>query len=322
MPLESIKKEVLLKMYRDMVMSRQIDERLIGYSKAGKFPGFFHPGLGQEAGPVGACTHLRPDDIITFTHRSRGYQVTKGVDVKKMLAEIFGKATGYAKGKGGEVRFCVPSMGMYGPPGTIGSNYPIAVGMALAAQYKKTDSVVITFFGDGASNQGTFHESVNMASVWKLPVIFFCENNGYAEFTSQARHQNIKNIADRAQGYGIPGVIVDGMDIIAVYDVAGEAIKRARAGQGPTLIEAKTYRFLGHSLADDGKLYRTQEEVDSWKAKDPVPAYQKRLHTAQVLTQKADEEIQAQVKQELDEAFRFAEDSPMPSLDEVFTDVY
>lgn len=322
MPLETIDKKVLLKMYREVMMSRQIDETLITYSKEGKFPGFFHPGLGQEATSVGAIAHLRRDDYVTFTHRSRGYQIAKGVDIKRMLAEIFGKSTGYSKGKGGEVRFAVLPLGIFGPPGTIGSNFPIAVGLGLACKYKKTDQVVMTFFGDGASNQGTFHEGLNMASVWKLPVVFFCENNSFAEFTRQERHQNVKNIADRAVGYGIPGVVVDGMDVIAVYDAAGEAVKRARAGQGPTLIEAKTYRYLGHSLADDGKLYRSQEEVDRWKARDPIPAYQSKLVTAGILTKAVDDEIQKQVKQELDEAFKFALDSPLPSVDELYTDVY
>lgn len=322
MPLEKIDTEVLLKMYRGVLMSRQMDEMLIKCSKDGTFPGFFHPGLGQEASPVAACIHLRPDDYVTTTHRSRGYQIAKGIDIKRLLAEVFGRSTGFSKGKGGEARFVVPSLGIYAPAGTIGSNFPIAVGLGLACKYRKTDQVVMTFFGDGASNQGTFHEGLNMASTWKLPVVFFCENNTFAEFTRQERHQNIKNIADRAVGYGIPGAVVDGMDVVAVYDVAGEAVKRARAGQGPTLIEAKTYRYLGHSLADDGKLYRTQQEVDHWKSRDPVPAYRDRLTKAGILSKEADRKIQEEAKQELEEALKFALDSPLPSPEELYTDVY
>jgi pyruvate dehydrogenase E1 component alpha subunit len=261
------------------------------------------------------------DDYITSTHRGHGHCIAKGADLNKTMAEILGKKTGYCKGKGGSMHVADAAVGNLGATAVVGSAIPIAVGAGLSCQLRKTNQVVACFFGDGATNNGTFHEALNMAAVWKLPVVFICENNFYAMGTRISNVMAIENIADRAQGYGMPGVVVDGNDIIAVYRAAKEAIEKARNGNGPTLIECKTYRQKGHSRFDPGK-YRPATEVEEWMRKDPILRFKNELIKIGVLTEKEAEEIDRQVSEAVEEATRFAVESPFPEPEEALEDVY
>ncbi len=252
----------------------------------GKIPGALHLYVGQEAVACGVMVHLSNDDWITSTHRGHGHLIAKGGEFDRMFAELYGRATGYCKGKGGSMHICAMELGMLGANGIVGGGPPIAVGAAFSNRFRKTDHVACTFFGDGASNEGAFHEAANMAGLYKLPVIFVCENNGYGEYTAQANHQAIVDVADRAAGYGMPGVVVDGMDAVAVYEAAGEAIDRARRGEGPTLLECKTYRFYDHvGIRGMGLTYRTDEEVSYWKGRDPIKLLEKRLADQDILSE-------------------------------------
>ncbi|HJP41291.1 MAG TPA: thiamine pyrophosphate-dependent dehydrogenase E1 component subunit alpha, partial [Dehalococcoidia bacterium] len=264
-----IPSEVLLDLHRRMVRIRTFEEEAGELSEAAKIPGALHLYVGEEAVASGVMAHLSDQDQITSTHRGHGHLVAKGGDMKQMFAELFGRATGYCRGKGGSMHVADMDKGMLGANGIVGGGPPIAVGAAFSNKYRGTDNVACCFFGDGASNRGTLHEAANMASVLKLPVILICENNGYGEFTSQKRHQLIKDVADRAVGWGMPGVVVDGMDVIAAYEAAGEAIARARRGNGPTLIEFKTYRFYDHvGRRGMGVSYRDDAEVLEWRKRD------------------------------------------------------
>jgi len=316
-----VEKEKLLWMYRRMLTIRRFEEKVAELFAAGKIPGFVHLYIGEEAVATGVCAHLRDDDYITSTHRGHGHLIAKGGDPKLMMAELFGKRTGYCKGKGGSMHIADLDLGILGANGIVGGGLPIATGAALAAKYKGTDQVVACFFGDGASNQGTFHESLNLASIWKLPVVFVAENNLYAISFPQSRSMNVPDIADRAAAYDVPGVAVDGNDVLAVYEAAGEAIKRARAGEGPTLIECKTYRHRGH-FEGDPTLYRPPEEVEAWKKKDPLPRFEAQLLDTQVITQDGLKRIDDEIVQMIEEAVRFAEESPWPAPEEILEDVY
>ena len=267
----NLPKENLIIMYRKMLEIRFFEEKVFELYGQNLVPGTIHLYAGEEAVAVGVCNALSKDDYITSTHRGHGHCIAKGADLKRTMAEILGKETGYCKGKGGSMHIADFSIGMLGATAVVGAGLPIAVGAALSAKLRKTDQVVACFFGEGASNQGTFHESINMASAWKLPVIFVCENNLYAMGTRQSRIMNIENISDRAPSYGIPGVSVDGNDVLAVYEAAQVATERARRGEGPTLIECKTYRHKGHSRVDPAK-YRPREEVEEWLRKDRTAA--------------------------------------------------
>ncbi|MDH7478228.1 MAG: thiamine pyrophosphate-dependent dehydrogenase E1 component subunit alpha, partial [Candidatus Bathyarchaeota archaeon] len=270
---------------------------------------------------VGVCAALDRDDYITSTHRGHGHCIAKGADLKRTMAEILGKKTGYYKGKGGSMHIADFSIGMLGATAVVGAGIPIAVGAALSIKLRKTRQVVACFFGEGASNQGTFHEGINMASVWQLPVIFVCENNLYAMGTRQSRVMNIENIADRAVAYGIPGVVVDGNDVLAVYDAAQKALERARNGEGPTLIECKTYRHKGHSRVDPAR-YRPKEEVEAWLAKDPIKRFKERLLQIKTLTEAEIQQIEKEVSTEIEETVKFAMESPYPGPEEALEDVY
>ena len=238
--------DVLLDIHRRMVRIRTFETEAGRMAEAGKIPGALHLYVGEEAVAAGVMVHLSNEDWITSTHRGHGHLIAKGGEFDRMFAELFGRATGYCRGKGGSMHISNMDLGMLGANGIVGAGPPIAVGAAFSTKYRKTDRVAVTFFGDGASNEGSFHEAANMAALYKLPVIFVCENNGYGEYTPQAKHQAIVDVADRASGYGMPGVVVDGMDAMAVYESAEAAIERARAGDGPTLLECKTYRFFDH----------------------------------------------------------------------------
>jgi pyruvate dehydrogenase E1 component alpha subunit len=308
-------------MYRKMLEIRFFEEKVFELYAQNLVPGTIHLYAGEEAVAVGVCSNLRKDDYITSTHRGHGHCIAKGADLKKTMAEILGKETGYCKGKGGSMHIADFSIGMLGATAVVGAGIPIAVGAGLSAKLRNTDQVVACFFGEGASNQGTFHEAINLATVWKLPVIFVCENNLYAMGTRQSKVMAIKNIADRAPAYGVPGVVVDGNDVLAVYGAVQEAVVRARKGEGPTLIECKTYRSRGHSRVDAAR-YRPREEVDEWLAKDPIKRFREKLLEAKTFTEKAIEQIEAETAARIEEAVKFAVDSPYPEPEEALQDVY
>jgi pyruvate dehydrogenase E1 component alpha subunit len=317
----ALDKETLLSLYRKMLRIRRFEERVAELFAEGKIPGFVHLYIGEEAVAAGVTEHLRDDDYITSTHRGHGHVIAKGGDLKKMMAELYGRKTGYCKGKGGSMHIADVGLGILGANGIVGGGPPIAAGAALAAKYKGTDQIAACFFGDGASNQGTFHEGLNLASIWKLPVVFVNENNFYGISFSQARSMNVPDIADRASAYDIPGVVIDGNDVIAVYEAFGEAAKRARAGEGPTLIECKTYRHRGHFEGDPTN-YRPEEEVERWKEKDPIPRMEKRMLEMDIVTQEELDRIDEEIRQEVEEAVEYAEESPWPEPEEVLEDVY
>ncbi|EKS4342447.1 pyruvate dehydrogenase (acetyl-transferring) E1 component subunit alpha [Clostridium botulinum] len=308
-------------MYKTMLKIRKFEQVAMNTFAEGKIPGFVHLYIGEEAVATGVCANLKDSDYITSTHRGHGHILAKGGDLKFMMAELFGKATGYCKGKGGSMHIADATKGILGANGIVGAGHNIAVGAGLSAQYRGTDQVCVCFFGDASTNQGTFHESLNMASVWKLPVVFVCENNLYGISMSQNRHQAIKDVADRGVAYNVPGIVVDGNDVFAVYEAAKEAIKRAREGKGPTLIECKTYRHRGH-FEGDPCVYKPTEEQEEWLAKDPIPRFEKYLVENEILTEEKLKEVQNKVESQIDEAVDFANNSPYPELESVLEDVY
>ena len=317
----SLDKEKLVEMYRKMVEIRNFEEKVFELYGRNLVPGTIHLYAGEEAVAVGVCSNLRKDDYITSTHRGHGHCIAKGAQLKKVMAEILGKKTGYCKGKGGSMHIADFSVGMLGATAVVGAGIPIAVGAGLSVKLRRTDQVVACFFGDGASNQGTFHEGINMASIWKLPVIFVCKNNLYAMGTRQSRVMAVENIADRAMAYGILGVAVDGNDVLAVYETARKAVERARKGEGPTLIECKTYRHKGHSRIDPAR-YRPKEEVEEWLRRDPIKRLKGRLLQTNVLTEAETELFEKEALARVEEAVKFAVESPYPTPEEALEDVY
>ena len=313
--------EKLIEMYRKMLEIRQFEEKVYELYGQNLVPGTIHLYAGQEAVAVGVCANLRKEDYIVSTHRGHGHCIAKGADLKRVMAEILGKKTGYCRGKGGSMHIADFSIGILGATGVVGAGIPIAVGAGLSIKLRGTDQVVACFFGDGASNQGTFHEGINMAAIWKLPVLFICENNLYAMGTRQSRVMLIENISERAAAYGIPGVTVDGNDVLAVYEAAKEAVERAKRGEGPTLIECKTYRHKGHSRMDPAT-YRPKEEVEYWLRKDPIPRFRNRLLEMGILTEEEAKKIEEEVLREIEEAVKFALESPYPEPEEALKDVY
>jgi len=311
----------MIEMYRTMMKIRKFETKAMDLFAKGSIPGFVHLYLGEEAVATGVCANLNDDDYITSTHRGHGHIVAKGGDLKFMMAELFGKETGYCKGKGGSMHIADATKGILGANGIVGAGHNIAAGAGLSIAYRGTEQVCVCFFGDASTNQGTFHESLNLASVWKLPVVFVCENNLYGISLSQSKHQAIKDISDRAVAYNMPGITVDGNDVFAVYEAAEEAIKRARAGQGPTLIECKTYRHRGHFEGDPGA-YKPKEEVKEWMAKDPIPRYEAFLIENEILTQKELDKVVASVDDAIKEAIDFADNSDYPALESVVEDIY
>lgn len=316
-----IPKEKLIEMYRTMVRIRFFEERVSKEFAAGRIPGFVHIYIGEEASATGACSTLRPDDYITSTHRGHGHVIAKGGRTDLMMAELFGKKTGYCKGKGGSMHIADTELGILGANGIVGAGITIAGGAAISAQIRGTDQVVICFLGDGASNRGTFHEGVNLASCWGLPVVYVIENNVYAEKTPISATCRLANIADRAVAYDIPHVTTNGNDVLAVYEVISEAVSRARKGQGPTMVETKTYRWHGHYEGDQ-QAYKPKEEAEEWKRRDPIPAYMKKLASMRVLSDSEAITINRQIAQEIDDAVKFAENSPLPAPEETLEDVF
>lgn len=315
-------REQLLDFYETMVKIRFFEERVEKLFLAGEIPGFVHLYIGEEAIATGVCANLRKDDYIESTHRGHGHTLAKGADLNGAMAEIFGKATGLCKGKGGSMHIADFSVGMLGANGVVGGGYNLAVGAALANKMKGQDNVAVVFFGDGASNRGTFHEAANMASAWKLPVIFLNENNEWASTTPTSSLTSVKNISDRAVGYDMPGITIDGNDVFKVYETVKEAVERARQGGGPTLIECKTYRIKGHFVGDP-EMYRTKEEVQSrFEKDDPIKNFEKKVLAEGLLTKADLSNIEEKVLKAIEEAIEFARQSPYPDPSELYTDLY
>ena len=315
--------ELLMDMHRRMVRIRLFEEAAGQLAEAAKLPGFLHLYVGQEAVAAGVGTTLTDDDQITSTHRGHGHLVAKGGQFNEMMAELMGKATGYCKGRGGSMHISNLDVGMLGANGIVGAGVPIAVGAGFANKYSDNGNVAAAFFGDGSTNIGAFHEAANMACALKLPVLFICENNEYGEFTARKDTMAITDIVDRAAGYGMPGVIVDGMDVVAVHEAAVEAAARARRGEGPSLIEAKTYRFYNHhGIQNLGLKYRTDDEVAEWKQRDPIFTFEDRLIEAGTATRDDFDGIWAELRADIAAAIEFAEASPLPDPSMVLADVY
>jgi pyruvate dehydrogenase E1 component alpha subunit len=313
--------KTLLSLYQTMVTIRKFETLAGEMFAAGKIPGFIHLSIGQEASSVGVCSVLRPDDYITTTHRGHGHVIAKGGDLKKMFAELMGRKTGYCKGKGGSMHIADFSLGILGANGVVAGGFPIIVGAGLSIKLRRTDQVAVCFFGDGAANRGTFHEALNMASIWKLPILFVCENNCYASTTPTSYACSVTDIAVRAAGYNIPGLTIDGNDILSVRKAAAETVDRARRGEGPTLLENKTYRRRGHFEGDPQK-YRTQAEVAEWEKNDPILRFVTLLKKKKILTGELEKEVQKQVEMELKEAVTFAEQSEWPRPEEALDDLW
>ena len=315
-------RDQLLGAYRTMRMIRSFEDKLDELVKLGKLGGFLHLYAGEEAVATGVCSHLGDGDVVCSTHRGHGHCIAKGVDVDGMMAELFGRSSGVCKGKGGSMHIADVDKGMLGANGIVGAGIPLATGAALTAKLKKTGGVAVAFFGDGASNQGQFHESLTMASNWKLPVVYVVENNGFGEFTPTEFVVPVKDIAERAVAYAMRSEIADGMDFFDVYEKAGQAIAAARAGEGPTLLECKTYRFRGHFVGDP-LVYRSKEESEDWiQNRDPLPAFEARVVEAGLVEVDALRRIDGEVAEALAAAVEAAEAAPLPRAEDVLSDVY
>ncbi len=314
-----ITRPVLSQLYRTMVLIRRFEERCEALYASGEIYGSLHLCIGQEATATGACAALRPDDLMTCTYRGHGAALAKGVPVAACMAEMYGRQGGCCRGRGGSMHFMDLDAGHLGAKSIVAAGAPVAVGAALAAHFEGSDRVVLTFFGEGATNQGVFHEALNLAAVWRVPCIFFCENNQYAEITPFAETARVP-VAQRGASHGVPGVVVDGNDVEAVYHVTAEAVAHARQGAGPTFIEAQTYRFSGHMYGDPGA-YRPSGEIDVWRARDPLVIARQRL-LAQGMPESEITAIEAAAEADVDKAVAFARQSPEPSPEEVMVGVY
>jgi pyruvate dehydrogenase E1 component alpha subunit len=311
----------LVALYRTMRLIRRFEQRVVELVNRDEIPGTTHEYVGEEAVATGVCHALRRDDVITSTHRGHGHILAKGGDPRRMMAELMGRATGYNRGRGGSMHIADVGLGIYGANGIVGAGAPIACGAAMAAKLRGGDTIAVAFFGDGATNQGAVHEAMNLAAIWSLPVVFVCENNGYAISASIRDMSRLDRLSDRAAGYGIPGVSVDGMDVRAVHAAAAEAAGRARAGRGPTFLECLTYRFVGHFTAEKalGIRYRSEEEIAAWRARDPLATYPAWLRDQGVCDPSSvDDEVEAL----LEEAIAFARQSPMPAPEEMLEGMY
>ena len=317
----SLTQEKCLKMYTDMWRIRLFEEEANRQTNLGNVVGTLHMYCGEEAVAVGVCANLRDDDYVLGTHRSHGHCLAKGAESDKMMAELFGKATGTCRGKGGSMHVADFSLNMLGANGIVGAGIGPTTGTALASKIRGTDQVSVCFFGDGAAARGTFHEAIAMGSLWQLPVVYVCENNGYQQWVPRKNVAVVDSVADMAGSYSIPGVSVNGQDAIEVYEVIAEAVARARSGGGPSLIEARTYRFYGHSLGDEQQ-YRTEEEVEERKRNaDPINILRDFMTERNWLSSADDEQVQQRAGDEITRAAKFAEESPWPEMGEVGTDV-
>ena len=314
----------LLDLYKSMVLIRETEETILRLFSQNRMPGFVHSYIGEEATAVGVCASLWPDDYLTSTHRGHGHYLAKGGDLQRFFAELYGKATGYCKGKGGSMHVADLDIGIIGANGIVGGGIAIASGAALAAQMKGTDQVAVSFMGDGATDIGAFHESLNLAALWNLPVVFVVENNGYAEFMAQRDHQRIEQISRRADSYGMEGVTVDGNDVELVLEASRTAVERARRGDGPTLVESVTYRWRGH-YEGDSLPYRSPDELATWKLRDPLLIAERRLTERGELDDDGRDVIRAAVRAEIEDAVASAEAAPDPepmsALEDLYTDI-
>ena len=317
-----LSEERLLALLRQMMRIREFDERAARLMEQARVKGSVHLYCGEEAIAVGVCEALNADDYITSTHRGHGHLIAKGGDPKRMYAELFAKASGYNGGKGDSMHLAALDLGMIGANGIVAAGAPIALGVAFASSYQNNARVTGCFFGDGATNEGAFHEAVNMAAVLKAPVVFICENNVYGEWSPASTQTAITDIAARAAAYGIPGMIVDGMDVAAVYEAAREAVNRARAGDGPSLIECKTYRFYDHVGRDFGVLQRDEDEIAYWRARDPIDQWQARLIELNLIDEQGARTMRDEVIREMEDAITWGEAQPDPAPDALFADVY
>jgi pyruvate dehydrogenase E1 component alpha subunit len=313
--------ERLAEMYRKMVLIRQFEDRLYGLFLEGLVPSTLHQYQGQEAVAAGVCATLRLDDVVFSTHRPVGHAIAKGVSVESIAGELWGKATGCVSGKGGQMHLADVSVGFLPSNAIVGANIPIAVGAAMGFSMRGLDRIAASFFGDGASNIGAFHEGLNLAAVRQAPVVFICENNQYAASTHISLTTKIKDIADRAAAYGMPGRVVDGMDALAVYESAQEAVERARTGGGPTLLEYKTYRYMGHSRGDPGN-YRNREELELWRERDPIPLFRQRLIDAFGMENEALVAVEEGCQAEVEAAIQAAQAAPEPAPEKLYQSVY
>jgi TPP-dependent pyruvate/acetoin dehydrogenase alpha subunit len=320
---EKNSREELLRLYRVMLTIRRFEERVVIDYHSGAIPGIVHSYIGQEAVATGVCTNLRRDDRIISNHRGHGHCIAKGADLNRMMAEMYGRKTGYCKGKGGSMHIADFNIGMLGANGIVAGGLPIAGGAALAAQLECGDKVVVLFFGDGATNEGEFHEVLNLASIWKLPLIFACENNGYGVNTPVKYATGLEHVSERATGgYGIPGVVVDGNDVVAVYEATKKAIAGVRAGEGPVFLEFMTYRWRGHFEAPGMPDLRPVEELEAWKKKCPVLRFERALLEEGIITKQTLEEIDTEIMQQIEDAVSYALESPLPAPEDALEDIY
>jgi len=317
-----IAKQEKMALYKKMLTVRAFEEKAGELFAQNLIPGFIHLSIGEEASSVGTCSVLRDDDYVASTHRGHGHLIAKGADPKKMFAELFGRKTGYCKGKGGSMHIADFSLGILGANGVVGGGFPIIIGAGLSIKLRKTDQVGLVFFGDGAANRGTFHEAANMAAIWKLPVIFVCENNLYASTTPADYSLAGGSIAGRAAAYGIPGYVVNGNDILEVRKAVGMAVKKAREGNGPAIVENQTYRFRGHFEGDPQK-YRTTDEIEDYKRKnDPIQLFKAVLSKEGILSEDRDTNLRDEVATAIEDAVRYAQEQPLPQPEEALEDLY
>lgn len=319
--LSGLDKDQLVELYRQMLLIRRFEEKSAEAYVAGKIGGFCHLYIGQEAVGVGTISAIRKDDYVLASYREHGLALAKGMTARAIMAELFGKATGCSKGKGGSMHMFDKSLGFLGGHAIVGGQIPLATGTAFATKYQGTDQVTLCYFGEAAVNQGAFHESLNMAQLWKLPVIYICENNQYGMGTSLARAMSLQNIAQKACAYEMVSEFVDGMDVLAVREATVRAVERARKDYLPTLLEIRTYRFMGHSMSDPGN-YRTRAEIEKYQERDPLKLFGASLLEQNIVDQKTLQEIDRKIHEEVDDSFRFADESPLPDPKELYTDVY
>ena len=321
MPYQEINRDSVIWLYERMLLIRRFEEQARREADLGKLRGI-HSSIGQEAVPTGVCAHLNDNDYVLGTHRSHHHCIAKGVDLNEMMSELFGKVTGTGRGKGGTMHIADINKGMLGANGIVGSNIPVATGVALTSKVKGTGQVSVVFFGDGASSQGTLHESMNLASIWDLPVIFVCENNRYAESTPFEYSVAGGSVSNRAEGYGMPGVTVDGQSVLDVFEVAKEAVARARSGKGPTLIEAQTYRYLGHAGHDDPLTYRSEAAQSFYMDRDCITSFRRYILDGSFADEDELDNIDLQCQEKIAVSVQYADDSPFPDDEELTKDVY
>jgi pyruvate dehydrogenase E1 component alpha subunit len=319
---EPMSSNLLLSLYRDMLQLREFELKVQDLYRRGLLPGFVHLYVGEEAVAVGVCSNLQPADLVYSTHRGHGHALAKGVPGREVLAELWGKSTSSSGGRGGSMHMYAPEYGFMGTNGIVGAGIPLATGSALSAKLRNSGQVVVAFFGDGAVNSGSFHEGLNFGAVWNLPVVYVCENNLYATEMAFQRATKNTSVQSRAAAYKLPGVEVDGSDVLAIHAAARAAIEQARSGGGPTLIEARTYRFLGHHEGDPGTTYRTKEEVEEWKARCPIKALRENLLKNEGALREAVEQIEREVQQWIEAAVKFARESPEPDPSTLYEHIY